>query len=161
KDGDAEVRGQAARVLGWVKGAGASDLVSLLKDPQPRVRFHALMSLARPATVHFGEGDSDTVWNAVVELLKDNADRDAYLRHAAARVLAGYPGQELVNCTRHESPFVRLAAVLALRHRRSAVVSPFLDDPDPKIATEAARVLHDVVLDPLGVAGTPLAERLN
>jgi quinoprotein glucose dehydrogenase len=161
KDDDAEVRAQAARALGWVKGSEARDLVPLLKDPEPRVRFQAMTSLAKPATPHFADGDSDKVWNAVVELLKDNADRDAYLRHAASRVMAGYSGQELVNCTKHESPSVRLAAVLALRHRNSPVVWPFLDDPDPKIATEAARVLHDVVLDPSGVAGTPLAERLN
>jgi quinoprotein glucose dehydrogenase len=161
KDDDAEVRAQAARVLGWVKGAEAADLLPLLKDPQPRVRFQALTTLDKFDNVRYGLDNRDAVWNAVLELLKENADRDAYLRHAAVLVLAGYNGQELVNCARHESPAVRLAAVLALRRKQSPVVWPFLDDPEPKVATEAARALHDAVLDPHGTAGTPLAERLN
>jgi quinoprotein glucose dehydrogenase len=159
KDKDDEVRAQAARALGWVKGTEATDLLPLLKDPQPRVRFQAMTSLGKPDTVHFGPGAGQGVWDALVDLLKQNSDQDAYLRHAAALVMARYPGQELVSCAKHESPAVRMAAVLALRRGKGEVVWPFLDDADPKIAAEAARVLHDVVPDPL--SGTPLAERLN
>jgi quinoprotein glucose dehydrogenase len=161
KDKDDDVRAQAARVVGWLKDGQASDLLPLLHDEQPRVRFQALSSLANPQTVHFSAGrhDAANVWDALVELLKENADRDPYLRRAAALVMARYPGQELVSCTKHESPAVRMAAVLALRSRKSPAVWPFLDDSDPKIATEAARALHDEDDDPL--SGTPLADRLN
>jgi quinoprotein glucose dehydrogenase len=159
KDGNDDVRAQAARVLGWVKGTDANDLVPLLKDAQPRVRLQALTSLSKFDKVHYDASNREKVWSAVVDLLKENADRDAYLRHAAALVMAGYSGQELVSCEKHESPAVRMAAVLALRHQDNAVVWPFLDDADPKIATEAARALHDVVLDPL--SGQELAERLG
>jgi quinoprotein glucose dehydrogenase len=159
KDGDEEVRRQAARALGWMKGATAGDLLPLLKDSQPQVRFQALTTLGSAEAVPFREGDSQQVWEAVLELLQDNVDRDAYLRHAASLVLKRYSDQELTGCAKHEVPSVRLAAVLALRHRASSAVGPFLNDPDPRIAVEAARVLHDVISDPL--AGKPLAERLN
>jgi quinoprotein glucose dehydrogenase len=156
-DSDAEVRRQAARAFGWLKEAAAHDLLPLLKDAEPRVRCQAALSLSRP-NVRFRHGEDDKVWESLVRLLEENADRDANLRHAAAKVMARYPGQTLVSAARHSSPTVRLAAVLALRHRKSPVVWPFLDDPEPRIALEAARLLHDL-LDPL--AGKPLAERLN
>ncbi|HEY7309071.1 MAG TPA: PVC-type heme-binding CxxCH protein [Gemmataceae bacterium] len=158
-DGDAEVRRQAARAFGWQKEANARDLATLLKDAEPRVRAEAALALSKPG-VRFKDGDDDTIWNALVRLLEDNGDRDAYLRHAAAKVMGRYPGQTLVSAAKHSSPSVRLAAVLALRHKKSPVVWPFLDDTESRIAVEAARVLHDVIAhDPL--ASKPLAERLN
>jgi quinoprotein glucose dehydrogenase len=159
RDGDAEVRRQTARAYGWTKEAEGGDLAPLLKDAELRVRCQAALSLSKPS-VRFKDGDAETIWNLLVRLLEDNADRDAYLRHAAAQVMARYPGQTLVSAAKDSSAFVRLAAVLALRQRKSAVVWPFLDDSEPRIALEAARVLHDVLAnDPL--AGKPLAERLN
>ncbi len=159
KDTDDELRTQTARVLGWFKGAEAGDLLPLLKDARPRVRFQALVSLAKVDNVRSRGDDADRVWESVVDLLKENADQDATLRHAAALVMAGYPGQSLVNYATHESPAVRLTAVLALRRKASPAVWPFLDDTDPKISLEAARVLHDVVQDPL--SGKALADRLD
>ncbi len=159
KDGDAQVRAQAARALGWLKGTEAKDLLPLLKDPEPYVRLQALTALARFDNVRYGPDNRDAIWGAVLDLVRDNSDHDAYLRAAAARVMAGYNGQELVSCTKDASPSVRLAAVLAFRHRAGAAVWPFLDDPDAQVATEAARVLHDAVPEP--AAGSPLADRLN
>jgi quinoprotein glucose dehydrogenase len=157
KDGDYQVRAQAAKVLGSAKGTTTADLFPLLKDTNLRVRFEALTALGKH-NVPFAEGDGDRVWAALEDLLKENADRDPYLRHAAALVMARYPGQTLVSTSVHQSPSVRLAAVLALRQRKSPVVHAFLDDSDPRIATEAARVLHDVVEDP--ESGKELAHRL-
>jgi quinoprotein glucose dehydrogenase len=159
KDGDEEVRAQTARALGWMKGTAAGDLLPLLKDAQPRVRFQALSTLGNAEAVPFHDGDGQKVWDAAVGLLKENADQDTYLRYEASRVLARYPGKTLAHCSTHESPSVRLAAVLALRQQASPAVSSFLNDTDPKISLEAARVLHDVVGDPQ--AGKPLADRLN
>src|SRR5262249_14421602 len=88
KDGDEEVRAQAARALGWMKGAAAGDLVPLLKDALTRVRFQALATLGNAEAVQFREGDEQKVWDAVVQLLRENADQDAYLRHEASRVMA-------------------------------------------------------------------------
>jgi quinoprotein glucose dehydrogenase len=156
-DSDAEVRRQSARALGWSKDATARDLLPLLNDPEPRVRAQAALSLAQPS-VRLREEDAEALWSAVVRLLENNADRDAYLRHASVFALARCPEPTLVSAAKHPSPPARLAAVLALRHRKSAAVSLFLDDSEPRIALEAARVVHDV-LDPC--EGKPLAERLN
>ncbi|MGH7168743.1 MAG: HEAT repeat domain-containing protein, partial [Gemmataceae bacterium] len=156
-DTDAEVRRQAARALGWLTEAAASDLVPLLKDGEPRVRCQAALSLSRPS-VRFADGDADAIWNSLVRLLEDNADRDAYLRHAAAKAMARYPGQQLASAAKHLSSSVRLAAVLALRQQKGDLVWAFLDDPEPRIVLEAARVLHDVLP---AQDGKPLAARLN
>ncbi len=158
-DSDPEVRRQAARAVGWLKEAAARDLVPLLTDGDPRVRCQAALSLSRPS-VRFAEGDSETVWDGLVGLLVENADHDPYLRHAVAKAMVRYPDQQLARTAKHPSPSVRLAAVLALRQQRSAAVGPFLDDPEPHIALEAARVLHDVLADdPL--ANKYLADHLN
>lgn len=155
RDADAEVRAQTANALGDCKGTAASDLVPLLRDAEPRVRMMAALALSRP-TVTVSEWRP--LWDAVVALLADNADRDPYLRHAGALVLARFPGQQLLTLTTHDSPAVRLAAVVAFRHREAAVVWPFLDDAEPRVAIEAARAIHDVL--PAG-AGLALAERLG
>jgi quinoprotein glucose dehydrogenase len=155
-DADAEVRRQAARVFGWIADAQGRDLVALLRDAEPRVRHQAALALSR-SNVRLTEMDKDAAWNALVKLLEDNADRDAYLRHAAASVLARYPDEKLAAASKHLSQAVRLAAVLALRQRKSPAVSAFLDDAEPGIVLEAARVVHDVLESR---DGKPLAQRL-
>jgi quinoprotein glucose dehydrogenase len=156
-DSDVEIRRQTARAFGWLKEAPACVLLPLLKDPEANVRSEAALSLSRP-NVRFKNPDGDVAWDLLVRLLEDNADRDAYVRHAASKTMAKYPGQTLVHAAKHPSASVRLAAVLALRHKKSPVVWPFLDDSEPRIALEAARVIHDV-LDPRD--GKALAERLH
>ncbi|HZV07900.1 MAG TPA: PVC-type heme-binding CxxCH protein [Gemmataceae bacterium] len=154
-DTDAEIRRQAARALGWLKEAEGRDLVPLLHDGEPRVRCQAALSLSRP-NVCFPDGDA--LWNALVKLLEDNADRDAYLRHAAVKAMARFSETKPASASKHLSPTVRLAAVLALRQQKSPSVGVFLDDPEPRIALEAVRALHDE-LPPQD--GKPLAAHLN
>ncbi len=156
-DADAEVRRQAARALGWGKDADGHDLIALLHDTEPRVRYQAALSLSR-SNVHWSNADAKDAWDALTKLIEDNADRDAYLRQAATKALARYPHEKLSEASKHPSATVRLAAVLALRQQKSTRVSAFLDDVDPRIVVEAARVVHDV-LEPRD--GKPLAERLT
>ena len=68
-DGDAEMRAQAARLIGDVKHAGASErLLPLLEDAAPRVRFFAAEALGRVGLNRRGA--------ALVEMLAANDGRD-------------------------------------------------------------------------------------
>jgi quinoprotein glucose dehydrogenase len=139
-DPDSEVRASAARVLGDGRVAtAASALIALLKDGEPRVRFFAAQALGRI-------GSKECV-KPVLELLKENADQDTYLRHAAVMALAGSSdGAALLAAGTDESPFVRVAIVLALRRLGAPELARFLTDADPGIADEAARAIHDTAV---------------
>jgi quinoprotein glucose dehydrogenase len=136
-DTDAKVRAQAARSLADSLTATAGPLLPLLQDPAPRVRFQAALALAGTKLDRNGV-------QAVVAMLRDNADRDAYLRHAGVQALAAADDRTaLLDAARDEAPPVRLAAALALRRLRAPEIATLLTDADPRIATEAARAIHD------------------
>ncbi len=138
KDADAEVRAQAAKVLGDVAPPGAAELlVPLLRDTESRVRFFAAQSL--------GKVDAPRAAAAVLEMLRDNADRDAYLRHAGVMALTGIKDMDaLVAAADDRTPAVRTGAVLALRRLHSPQIVRFLNDPDPAVVLETARAIYDV-----------------
>ena len=136
-DPDAEVRAQAAKMIGDVRYAAAGDrLVPLLKDSAPRVQFFAAEALGRiahkPATA------------PLVSMLAANDDRDVYLRHAGSLALASIgDASALEALAQHESRAVRLAAVIALRRMANAGVARFLADKDELVVVEAARAIND------------------
>jgi quinoprotein glucose dehydrogenase len=137
KDTDAVVRAQAARSLADSGTATAEALLPLLHDPVPRVRFFTATALAGTKL------DRDGV-QAVLALLRDNADRDAYLRHAGVMALTTAADRAWVFAAmKDESPAVRLAVAVALRRLHAPEIADLLTDPDPRIATEAARAIHD------------------
>jgi quinoprotein glucose dehydrogenase len=140
-DIDAEVRAQAARVLGDGKVVAALEpLRKMLKDAEPRVRFFAAQALGK-----LGRSEA---FADLVALARDNADRDPYLRHAAAQGLVGSgDGTRLLQAARDSSPAVRRAVLLAMRRQGSADVAAFLDDGDPSLVAEAARAIHDVPIE--------------
>ena len=137
-DGEAEVRAQAAKVLGDARDttAGAA-LTTLLADSNMRVRHLAAIALGKirvPAAVP-----------ALVKLLADNADTDAVLRHSGVFGLLGCADtQTIIALKAHTSASVRLAAVVALRRLERAEVSQFLADAEPRIVLEAARAISEV-----------------
>jgi HEAT repeat protein len=134
---DAELRAQTAKVLGDAPDTRqAAALVPLLADAAPRVRFFAAEALGRlryaPAT------------QALVQMLADNDDRDAYLRHAGSAALASIGDVAAIGAlASHPSRGVRLAAVVALRRLHDPGVARFLDDADALVVTEAARAIND------------------
>ena len=136
-DPDAEVRAQAAKMIGDVRYAAAGEkLVTLLKDSAPRVQFFATEALGRiahkPATA------------ALVSMLAANDDRDVYLRHAGSLALASIgDAAALEPLAQHESRAVRLAAVVALRRMGHAATARFLADKDELVVVEAARAIND------------------
>ncbi len=153
KDADAEVKSQAAKTLGEGKVAAAGDsFVALLKDPEPRVRFFAAQGLARL-------NDSKAV-PAVLDMLRDNADKDAYLRHAGVMALAESGAKDVwMKAADDASPAVRMAVLLALRRTNDADVARYLNDADPKLVVEAARAINDVPIDAATPKLAALAQR--
>jgi quinoprotein glucose dehydrogenase len=134
-DADAEVRAQAARVLGDSRTAAAGDaLIACLKDASPRVRFHAAMALGKlkVARAHA----------PLVEMLRQNDDRDRLLRHAGVMALAGIGDVDAMLAAAKGAPLpVRLAVVLALRRMGRWEIREFLEDADLRF--EAARAIND------------------
>ncbi len=151
KDADPEIRGQAAAVIIESGRVESAEVKALLADPEPRVRFLALMALQREMKrQHMASGEEKReLLPLILDVIRDNADRDPYLRHAGVMVLATYKSRTL-RPTRHDAPpAVRLAALLAMRHfgDYDNDVCLFLSDPEPRIATEAARAIHDVGIE--------------
>lgn len=136
-DDDAEIRAQAARLVGDVRHAPAADrVIPLLADASPRVRYFAAEALGRlayrPATA------------PVVAMLAAGEGRDQWLQHGAAAALASIgDAPALEQLSTHPSAGVRRAAVVALRRLHHAGVARFLDDADPAVVTDAARAIND------------------
>ncbi len=148
EDPEAEVRAQAAKVLGEIgEGKALDRLVARLADDSPRVRLFAAMALGKL-------GRSEAV-GPLLEMLRASADKDAYLRHAAVMGLVGSgDSTALKRAAADGSPAVRMGVLLALRRLGDAEVARFLKDSDPRLVLEAARAINDV---PIEAAFAPLA----
>jgi quinoprotein glucose dehydrogenase len=140
-DKDAEVRSQAAKILGEGKVVAASKaLIALLADDESRVRFFAAQALGK---LHVKDAIAP-----LAKMLRDNADADPWLRHGGILGLAGCgDAKTLDEAARDASPAVRRAVLLALRRQKSPEVARFLSDADAEIVTEAARAVYDAEID--------------
>jgi quinoprotein glucose dehydrogenase len=152
KDRDAEVRAQAAKLLG---DHGVSDtaegLVAALRDPENRVKFFAAQSLGKlkyaPAVP------------ALLDALRANADKDEYLRHALVMGLVGANDFAALQAAATDaSRSVRLGVLLALRRLGSPAVQRFLADADPYLVREAAIAINDA---PIAAAYPAVAALLD
>ncbi|MCI0538693.1 MAG: HEAT repeat domain-containing protein, partial [Verrucomicrobiales bacterium] len=151
-DADAEIRAQAAKVLGEDRfSAALPRLLALLRDESLRVRFFAAMAA--------GKMRHSEVVGPILDLLAENGDRDPYLRHAGvmALVWSGDPAS-LIEAAEHKSPAARMAALLALRRLHRPEVARSLVDRDATIVLEAARAIHD---EPIADGMSLLAALLN
>jgi quinoprotein glucose dehydrogenase len=157
KDGDAEIRAQAARIAGDGFAASVAlspaefpnnqgmigdrtllsrNLVPLLRDKNDRVRFHAALALG-----NLGIPEST---EALIAMLAGVAPDETYLRHAGIVGLTGCAETAaLTALADHESELVRAAAVVALRRREDPAAAAFLADHSAFVAAEAARAIHD------------------
>lgn len=135
-DAEPEVRAQAARYYGEVKGASPAALLPLLGDASARVQAFAALSLGRLK--------EKTAWQPLLAVLERNADADLHLRHAAIMGLLGAGSEEqLASLSTHPSPAVRMAATVALRRLHSPRLAAFLADAEPRIVDEAIRAIHE------------------
>src|SRR5216683_4206831 len=134
---DAEVRAQAAKVLGDGRSTKAfAGLLKLLADPSPRPRFFAAIALGKL-------GRKEAV-PALLEMLRANDNQDRYLRHAGVMGLLGCADvATLRNLAKDPSAGARMAAVVALRRLHRPEIATFLQDTDPAIVREAARAISD------------------
>lgn len=148
----AEIRAQLARICGDTRFAGSeSTLLKLLKDSDLRVRSLAAIAL--------GKLKSKSAVEPLFDVLAQNADADAILRHAAVMGLIGAADAEtLVAARKRPSAPERMGAVLALRRLEEPRIADFLSDPEPLIVLEAARAIHDV---PIAAAMPELAKLIS
>jgi quinoprotein glucose dehydrogenase len=151
-DGDAEVKAQAAKVLGDRRvGAAGEKLVPLLGDANPRVRFQAAIAL--------GKIGHKPAFDALITMAAENADKDPILRHGAVMGLVGVAKPEQLASKKSDGNIaVKHTAVVALRRLKSPLVAEFLRDPEDSVVLEAARAIHD---KPVSEALPALAELVN
>ncbi len=128
-DPDPEVRAQAAKVLGDRREAKAFEkLVATLADESLRVRLFAAIALGR-----LGRREAVA---PLLGMLRENADRDPFLRHAGVAALAWIGDADAILKERS------LDALLVLRRLERPEVASYLEGPGT--ALEAARAIHDV-----------------
>ena len=140
-DNDAEVRAQAAKVLGDARAAAAFDgLVKLLADSSARTRSLAAIAL--------GKLSRKEATPALFQVLREANDKDPALRQAAVIGLAGSGDvAALTAASSDASRAARLGAVVALRRLKNPAVAKFLADADPLVIAEAARAINDETID--------------
>ncbi|HRK16798.1 MAG TPA: HEAT repeat domain-containing protein, partial [Prosthecobacter sp.] len=140
KDTDAEIRANAARVLGDAGGEGVqARLLEMTADESPRVKSLAIIALSRVAKT----GDAAAI-AAIHAAAKANAGTDIVLRHACGTALKRLGTVEsAVALASNASAELRLLAVLQLRHQESAELARFLADRDAMIRDEAIRAIYD------------------
>src|SRR5262249_25580721 len=85
---------------------------------------------------------------ALLAMLRDNDDRDPWLRHAGVMGLVGVGDRDALHmAVEDKSRAARLGVLLALRRLGDREVVRFLDDTDASLATEAARAIYDGGID--------------
>ncbi len=129
---------QAIKVAGDV---GASPFVPALRaglrDASPRTRFFAAQSLG-------ALGAREAV-PELIDVLRQNADDDVFLRHAAVWALHRIGDVDAVlDHADDASASVRLGVLLTLRHAADPRTARFLTDSDPFLVLEAARAIYDL-----------------
>ncbi|HUS34920.1 MAG TPA: PVC-type heme-binding CxxCH protein [Verrucomicrobiae bacterium] len=136
-----EIRAQAAKLAGDLKLASAYDaLTGLTRDPYPRARYFALMSLGK---LHNPEAAQ-----VILAAIDANSDRDAYIRHAGVMALVNLnDANVLAQAARDDARPVRLAAALAYRKLGRPEIALMLSDENGQIVLEAARAIHDLPID--------------
>jgi quinoprotein glucose dehydrogenase len=155
KDADLEVRANAAKVLGDERCAdAATEIAKLLMDSSNRVRFFAAIAV--------GLIRHRAALPALLQILKENDDKDAYLRHAAVHALELIADREfLFSHIKDKSRAVRLGVLLSFRRLQEPRIAEFLTDEDPFLVQEAARATYDAPIKPALPALARLIEKFK
>ncbi|MEY3025946.1 MAG: Quinoprotein glucose dehydrogenase precursor [Planctomycetota bacterium] len=142
-DRDAELRAQAARMLGEARDAvSAEKLGELCSDDSARVRAFAALALGK-----IGARDQQP---AIISMLAENGDRDPFLRHAGVQGLAWIGDRaKLGELGAEPIASLRMAALLSMRKLRDPRIAGFLNDPERVLRLEAARAINDIPMTAL------------
>ncbi|MGJ8643217.1 MAG: HEAT repeat domain-containing protein [Luteolibacter sp.] len=138
-DPNPEIRVQVLRAISEAPIEGDSlPLGGLLADDSDRVRIAAAIAIGKLKAL--GQ------YSAVISFIAKNNNRDPYINHAGAYALHHMVqnDRQLSPLLSHESPAVRLAAIVALRRMGSLEVVRFLNDPDPAVQDEVIRAVIDL-----------------
>ena len=101
-------------------------LLKLLSNPSLRDRYFAAMGLAK-----LGRKEA---LPAIINMLRENADKDVYIRHAGVTALTDLNDWGTIqSAAKDESRSVRLAALLAMRRLARPEIAAFLHDSDPQL----------------------------
>ena len=139
KDSSYRIRGQAAKAIGESSNSSFNkELISLLSDENLRVRSYA--------TIALGNLKVDDAASALATLLKENDDKDPYVRHAGVMGLSGLSKSRLMSLAKDESKAVRMAVLLVLRRHKDNDLGQFLMDQNPLIAQEALSAINTLTM---------------
>ena len=144
-DADAEVRAQAAEDPGRRPrrpgGLDAPDRPAL-NDASPRVRVVAAIAAGQARRPRRRRPAS-------LGVLRENADRDAVLRHAGVMGLVGCGDAAALARRRRPTPRRRSgwASCWPRGGSRTAEVARFLDDPDPRSSPRPPGPIYDTPID--------------
>ncbi len=108
-------------------------LANGLKDKNPRVQFHAALSIGR----HKGINLLQETLNYII-----TSPANAHNRHAGVQALLA-TSKDLTNTQKHPNEKVRLATVLALRKLKSPALIHSLTDKSTQVFHAAIRAIHD------------------
>ena len=136
-DSNAYIRREAIKALGDAHYKQATNTAAkLLQDPSPRTRMYAAIALGKL-------GNASHI-PALITLLKDNNNSDAYLRHGAIQglTLIG-DAAAILQHKNHPSAAVRLGLVITLRKLHHSSIAYFLNDKNLGVATEAVQAIND------------------
>jgi HEAT repeat protein len=129
EDEDAEVRAQAAGVLGEFR-------VEAAFDPDEKVSRFAAEALAR-----LGRKE---VLPQLLIMIREEGSHDPYLRHAYVDALLGMNDFEAIEkVAGASSPEQRMVALLAMRQLARPEIARFLNDEEPLLVREAAMAIID------------------
>ena len=135
RDSDSEIRAQATRSANQ-NLANSQQIIKLLKDPYPRTRCFAAITL--------GKMKAKEAFEPLLKMIAKKENQSPYLRHSGVMGIIGCGDEEkLASLTNHQSKAVRLASVIALRKIRSPQLKHFARDKNPDVSNEAIRAIHD------------------
>jgi quinoprotein glucose dehydrogenase len=137
EDEDAEVRAQAAGVLGELGVQAAFDgLIKCLRSPDEKVSRFAAEAL--------GQLGRKEMLPQLLIMIREAGSHDPFLRRAYVDALLGLNDFEAVEqVAGASSPDERMVALLAMRRLRRPEIARFLQDQEPSLVREVAMAIID------------------